>query len=204
MREPTGGQLVVQRAGGVEAVDAHLLGHQDRPLVEALAHPHHLDAGHRVAGHDRPLDRGRAAPAGQQAGVQVEAALAGRIQHRLHQDLAEGDDDGRVEVQGLEGCDLLGRLHRRRRADGQAQPFGEGVDRRGFQILAATARRGRLGIDGDDLVARGDQFGQTGDGEIGSAEESDAHGRGLAVERRLGKPTRNLGRGGPLFSRHIR
>jgi hypothetical protein len=44
-----------------------------------------------VAGHDRALDRGGAAPAGKQAGVQVEAAQARGLQHLAEQDLPVGD-----------------------------------------------------------------------------------------------------------------
>ena len=40
--------------------------------VEALVHRHHADPGHRVAGQDRPLDRGGAPPSGQQREVEVQ------------------------------------------------------------------------------------------------------------------------------------
>ena len=52
--------------------DRRLLGQGDRPFVEPLGQPHDADAGRLVAGHDRPLDRRRTAPARQQRRVDVE------------------------------------------------------------------------------------------------------------------------------------
>ena len=51
------------------------------------------------------LDRRRAAPARQQRGVQVEAAVARRVEDRLRQDQPVGDDDR--DVGGVRREELL-------------------------------------------------------------------------------------------------
>ena len=53
-------------------------GPESRPAVD----PHDADAGALVAGHDRPLDRRRAAPARQQRGMDVEHRPARRAAAR--------------------------------------------------------------------------------------------------------------------------
>jgi len=120
--------------------------------------------------------------------VQVEGAQSRRLQHRPRQDLAVGDHHRRVEPEGLEGVDLVRIAHRPRRADRQAQLFGEGLHRRGADLLASPARRRRLGVDGGDLVVRSHQLGQGFHREFGRAEEGQAHaGRfsGALCERKL-------------------
>ncbi len=113
--------------------------------------------------------------------MQVEGAEPGRLQHRLGQDLAIGDDHGGIEVQGPESGDLVQLAHRRRRPDLKAQLLGESLDWRGAQLLAPATRRRRLGIDRRDLVARGDELGEGFDREVGGAEEGQAHAGGLAA-----------------------
>ena len=63
-----------------------------------------------VAGQDRRLDRRRAAPARQQAGVDVEAASPRRVQHRLRQDQPVRRDHRRIETE--RGERRLRRRHR--------------------------------------------------------------------------------------------
>jgi hypothetical protein len=68
-----------------------------RAGVEPLLHLHdRITPVSAVAGQHRALDRRRAAPARQQRGVDVEAAEPRRVQDRLWQDEAIGDDDGDV------------------------------------------------------------------------------------------------------------
>ena len=54
------------------------------------------DAGLRIAGEHRALDRRRAAPARQQRCVNVDAAEPRSLQHRLRQDQSIGDDDHEI------------------------------------------------------------------------------------------------------------
>ena len=165
----------MQGGGGLQGVDADGLGGQHRAFVEALGHLHDFDAGDLVAGHDRPLDGGGPAPARQQRGMQVEAAQTRRVEHRGRQDLAEGHHHAGVDLQRREGFDLGGVAHRDRRTHGNAALLRIGMDRRGLERLAAPARRGRLGVDADDLVPSLDQGGEGGDGEVGRSEKGDAH-----------------------------
>jgi hypothetical protein len=168
-----------QGGGGVVRADVQDFGQQDRALVETFGHAHDLDAGLFVAGHDGALDRRRAAPARQQRAVQVEAAQTRRLQHLGLQNLAVGDDAGGVDVQALEVSMASGGLHRGGGEDRQAHGLGEGVDRGRGQLLAAPARLGRLGIDGHDLMAAGDDLGQRRHGEVGGTHEGEAHPRAL-------------------------
>ena len=94
---------IVELAGGHVRPDRHALLEADRPGVEALVHPHHRRRRLGVAGHDGALDRRRAAPAGQGRRVQVQAAFARRVENRLRQDEAIGNDHGDIGVQAGEG-----------------------------------------------------------------------------------------------------
>ena len=61
-----------------------------------------LIAGLAVAGEDGVLDRRRAAPAGQQRGVDVDHAQRGERQHVGPEDVAVGDDDAEVGLEPAE------------------------------------------------------------------------------------------------------
>ena len=86
------GQAIRELARRRVGSDGDPLGQGDRAGVEAGLHAHDHDPGLRVAGHDRPLDRGGAAPARQQRGVQVEAAVPGYGEEGARQDLTIGND----------------------------------------------------------------------------------------------------------------
>ena len=92
---------------GVLVLDLNRALEQHRPGIEPGLHLHDGDAGHFIAGHDRPLDRCGAAPAGQQRGVDVEAAQHRRVEDRLRQDQAVGRDYRDIGLQ-LGECLLLG------------------------------------------------------------------------------------------------
>ena len=76
--------------------DRHLGAERHGPGVEPGGQLHHADAGAGVAGHDRPLDRRRAAPARQQRGVHVQHQVLG--EQRLADQLTEGADDDRARA----------------------------------------------------------------------------------------------------------
>ncbi len=69
------GETLRQLAGGGVGADRDALAHGDRAGVEARLHAHDHDAGLGVAGHDGAGDGRGAAPARQQRGVEVEAAV---------------------------------------------------------------------------------------------------------------------------------
>ena len=110
----------------------------------------------------------------------------GAVEHGARQDLAEGDHHGGVEVERLEGRDLVGVAHGRGRAHRQPEGLGEGLDRRGPHLLAPAARFLRLAVDRRDLVAGRGQLGQRPDGEIGRSQEGDAHAA-EALAARIGR-----------------
>ena len=92
-----------QFAGGLVRADRRADFARDRAGVESFLHPHEIDAGLGVAGHQRALNRRGAAPARQQRSVEIEAAQLRRRQNRRRQDQAVGDDDGDVGGEGAEG-----------------------------------------------------------------------------------------------------
>ena len=102
-------QLVVQFAGRHVRSDLDFAGQRHGAGIEALVHLHHHHAGLFVAGHDRPLDRRRAAPARQQRGMAVVAAKPRSVQNLLRQQQAVGDDDRDVGIERAKALPL-GRL----------------------------------------------------------------------------------------------
>ena len=66
--------------------------------VEAGRHFHNGDAGFSIAGCDGALNRRRAAPARQQGGVNIQAAVFRRVQHRLRQDQAVGRHHHHIRI----------------------------------------------------------------------------------------------------------
>ncbi len=69
---------------------------RDRAGIELLDRLVDRDAGLRVAGHDRPLDRRRPAPARQQRGVHVEPERL--PEQALRNQQAVGRDHDRIQV----------------------------------------------------------------------------------------------------------
>ena len=78
-------QAVVQRAARGLRADGCALHQKHGAGVQAFVHRHDGDAGLAVAGQDRVLDRGRSPPAGQQRGVDIQAAESRRGQNRRRQ-----------------------------------------------------------------------------------------------------------------------
>jgi len=148
---------------------------QHRPGVEPRFHPHYGDARLLVARQYRALDGGRSAPARQQAGMNVEAAVDWRIEHRLRQDQAIGRDHRHVSAKRGE-CGLLLRAPQRRgMPDRNAQFLRAALHRRRLQSLAPSGRARRLGIDAGQLMPRCDQRIQRRDGKFRRSHENYAH-----------------------------
>ncbi|MNY21101.1 hypothetical protein D3C86_1546230 [compost metagenome] len=147
--------------------------------IQALLHLHGGDPGLGVAVQDGPLDRGGAAIAGQERGVDVDAAEGRQVQDRLRQDLAVGDDHDEVGGQGLERREgLLVAAQALRLVDRDPGFEGSLLDRGHGDLLAAPHRPIGLGEDGLDVVAGREEGLERGDGERGGAHEDDGLGQG--------------------------
>ncbi len=173
----------MQAAASFIRCDFSGLTGEDGAGVEPGFHHHGLHAGHLVASHDGALDRRSAAPAWQEGGVNVHAAKPGRIQNGLRQDEAIGDHHSRIEAQLSKSGLLIIALERSGRAYLDALFLGIAMHWGRGQLLAASGRARRLGIDAGDLMARLDQGGEDGHGEIRASHKGDteflAHGRGF-------------------------
>ena len=136
------------RPMGVACAQEHRAG------VEPRLHLHDADAGLGVARQDRAVDRRGPAPARQERGVDVEAAVARRVEHRLRQDQAIGDDHARCRRRAPRSRPAP-RACAGSRGGAPAGPAPRpGLDGRRAVLLAATGGARRLGVDADDLVAR--------------------------------------------------
>ena len=190
------GQTVVQGAGGIGLKDGHHVTRPHRARVQPRFHLHDADAGLGIASLDGPLDGGRAAPARQQRGMNVQAAQPGQIQHRLRQQQAIGGHHHHVRLQGPQGCQrflgpLIGRLTPGpalfgltgcRRADAQRLGLKDRkvgnqctlLDGRRQQFLTTACRSVRLAEHGHHLVARADEGIQRLGGKDGRARIDNA------------------------------
>ena len=81
-----------ERAKGVVKGAEILLGadvdsalHEYRPGIQARVHPHDRDAGSSVAGKQRPLNRRRATPTGQQRRMNVDGTMRRRLEEALRE-----------------------------------------------------------------------------------------------------------------------
>ncbi len=168
------GKAVMQLAAGFLRPDRRALLQQHRAGIEPCLHPHQADPGLGIAGLDRPLDRRGAAPAGQQRGMHVPAAVGRNGQHRARQDQAVGDHHHQVRGQCAQRLPGFGAAQRLRLQDRNAAGDGFELDRRSGKAAAATGGPVRLGVDGHDFVVpRG--RAQRRHREFGGAGEHDPH-----------------------------
>ena len=106
--------------------------------VEAGIHLHDAHAGFSVAGFDGALYRGGTAPARQQRGVDVEAAVRGRVEHGLRQNQPVGGHHHHVGILGAQQGLCFFVAQRCGLGDGQTQ-FKRGLfDRAGLKLHAAA------------------------------------------------------------------
>ena len=102
-----------------------------------------------------------------------------RLQHRLGQDQAVGDDHRGIGAVGTASRLPSGRPQCFRRQDRDAEPPGFARDRARPQLHAAPRRLRRARVDRHDLVSGADNFQKRGHREIGRTHEDEA-------ERQLG------------------
>ena len=181
------GQLVVQHSGGVCGLNRQALAQQHVAGIQPRVHLHDSHAGDGIARFNRAVNRCRAAPARQQGGVDVQAAVAGCIQHPLRQDQTVSGDDHHIGL-GLRDGGLRGlcvvreftvqpQAARLRHRDVVRQ--SELLDRRGLQLHAATCRTVGLGQNQHHLVPGRVQLRQRHAGKFGGARKNHTHGLGL-------------------------
>ena len=176
-------KLRLQRAGRVIRRDRDGLGKQHRTGVEAGVHLHDGDAGDVVAGFDRALDRRCAAPARQQRGVNVQAAVTRQREQPRRQDQPVGGDDDHLGRGGTEqrlgGAGVVGELaveaQAARLRDRDPVRERERLHRRGQQLHAAPGGPVGLGQDERDLEPGRVQARQGDAREIGSAGKGESH-----------------------------
>ncbi len=89
-------EALFKLACGFGGADDHAGSAVDRAGIQSGLQCHDADARLRITGQDGSLDRGRAAPAGQQGGVHIDAAATGKCQYRPGQQQAVGHDDDQV------------------------------------------------------------------------------------------------------------
>ncbi len=157
-----------QLRGGLLGADGRRHPPVDGTGVEALLQGHEAAAGLGVAGQDRPLDGRRAAPARQQAEVDVDEAQRG--QEVGPDQLPVGDDHAQLGAPGHGLEDVVGAV-----ADGEPQLQRRGLHRRRRQRAPPAPALVGLGDDEQHLVARGDQRLQRRDGGLGRAEVDEPH-----------------------------
>ena len=176
------GQAGAQFAGRLLLADGDRLPHVHGTGVEPLLQQHEAHAGLVVAGEHGPLHRRRAAPAGQQGEVGVDEPLRHDVQHRLRDQLPEGDDDGDLRPAG--GDVAQGLLALLGGDDGQAQFERTAFDWTRVGARPPAAAPVGLGDDQDDLVPGGVRV-RTGRGKRldGASREATFTG-GLSVSSR--------------------
>src|SRR5690606_11410896 len=184
-------QLVVKLAAGL-VLYRHARGREHGPGIEAAFHAHDGDAGYLVARQDRALDRRCAAPARQEAGMDVQATQRRPIQDWLRQDQAIGHHDPNLGFQreearlGFDIVQALGVTHF------DAERFGCTVNRGRLLLLAASGATGRLSVDGGDFVPRFVQSVKRRHGGARRAHESYAHKPHSVAPESVEGPARGL------------
>ncbi len=171
---PLNGQAVVQVAARGAGRDrgAHFVQHGAG--IQARIHLHDGDARGAIARFDGALNGRRAAPAGKQRGVYVDAAQARRIQHCLGEQQPVGHHDHHIGVQGRQlglGLGVFqadGLIHRQRL--GLSQLF----DRAGSEFTSPTGRAVGLGVDRHHFVFAVEKGSKAGGGEVWRASKNNA------------------------------
>lgn len=107
--------------------------------------------------------------------MDVEAAQARGVEHRLRQDEAIGRDHRQIRPDRREIGAVGLVAERARGADRQAERLGRRLDRARPRLLAPPGRPGRLAVDAGDLVAGRSQRPQGGHREIRRSHDDQPH-----------------------------
>ena len=180
-------QAVVEGGRRLIRLNKQRLLHIHWPGVQPFVHAHEGHAGRRVAGQQGVLDWRRAAPARQQRGVDVDAAVRRQIEHVRPENLAEGGDDDDLRPPLVQWRSGFLAAQRPGLVDGEARRGGGQLDRRRAQLPAAAGRLVGLADDADNHL-RGDQGLQNGHGKLRRAHEDDSgHGGHSSMRRAAGR-----------------
>ena len=110
----------------------------------------------------------------QQRRVHVDHAEPRRGEHRIREDLAVSRDDAEVGAKrGQRRPETAGSFKRSGCRTGTPAASARALTGRDRRLVPASARPIRLRDDADDLVARGEQRVERGNGEVRRAEEND-------------------------------
>ena len=156
--------------------DLDLLAKEHISRVQPLGHIHGGNARDGVTVHNGALHGRGTAQGGKQGAVDVDTAQRRAGKDRQGQDLAIGyhdDEVGRKRAQGVVKCTAaqgLGLVH------GDAPLQRVGLDGRGGENVAASARLVGLGDNGNHVLAGLTKSAEGGNGKIGGAHKYDAHG----------------------------
>ena len=169
-------QASQQRSRGVARPDGLGDDTEDGAGVHALVEEERRRAGHLVAGTDRVLHRGGAAPRGQQREVQVDPPVRRHVEGGAGDDRSIGDDRDQVgsqlgqRPQELRVARVTGLEHRHPRL------LGDLGDRGGSELPAPPGGRIGAGDDSHHLVIGREQRAQARDCRSGGPGEDEAHG----------------------------
>ena len=180
---PQNGQPVMQGSRGVGRQDGLRAHQQHVARVQAGIHLHDGDAGLRVTRLDGPVNGGRAAPARQQGGVNVQAALGWQVEHPLRQDQPISGHNHGLGVCGQKrlagGRSIFGvfaiEAQTARLGHGHTVLKGPLLDGRGLQLHAATSGAVGLGQHQNDVVAGSVQGAHGQLGKFGRARKNQSH-----------------------------
>ena len=187
-----GGQFIVDGLEVIVVLDGNLLAQEHISRVQTLGHIHGGDTRHGVTVHDGALHGCGTAQGGQERAVDVDAAVAGEIQHREGQDLAVGHHDDEIGVQLGEGLVKRTVPQGGGLVDGDVLLGGVHLDGGWGEDVAPSAGLIGLGHNAHDLLARLAEGAQRVQSEIGCSHEYNTHNVSFPVGR---IPSKALKRG---------
>ena len=193
------GQAVVQHRCGVGGRDGGFFDQQHVARIQPCVHLHDGDAGFGIARLDGAVDGRSATPAGQQAGVDIEATFGGHIQHPLGQDETVGGHHHHIGLGSQQRIAGGGSVFGVFAVQPQAAGLGHGnavvqralLDGGGLQLHATACRAVGLRQHQWHGEPRRQQARQGHAGKFGGSGKNHSHGKSLAI--RLSRATARAG-----------
>ena len=134
---PQVGELNRQASGRVIGGNRKRLLGNDAPRVKPRIHSHDRDAGLRVPIQDRSLNRSRPTPAGQERGVDIQAAMRRQIEDLGFQDLPKRRHHDKINSEGMQRLEDRGRSEFFRLHHIEPEFPGGNLDRRRLELTAS-------------------------------------------------------------------
>ena len=169
-------QMIQQLPRRLVFADGSLGNVNDVSGVHLPGQVHGGDAGLRQAVQHRPLIGGGPAVFGQQAGMDVDAAVFRHVQHLLGQDAPVGHHSADIR---LHGTKLLYRFFLPeifRLEHGDSGSHGHLLHRRRHQLHAPSLGAVGLGVDAHHIEAVGQYFFQAGRRDVRRTHKHNAQG----------------------------